>query len=637
MKLKGKTRIRVFTIAFMAFPIVFLFGLEGYLLRYEQHSKYLSQLKDDLIEGKIKMEKKSEIDNVNFIIENIEDGDFSNVARCLRADKVWGGCGELESFNTNTATNSNIELIDELYKDMASDDIAYFRGTIPEKKIKLDQVKDFDLEYDFISDNDIEAWLKFNTTTRYRYGYFIDLGRESPRANIELIRAGGSYEPFLSYSNTTDTDVGRVRILAISDSFGDGGGLLSSDDSWSRELEFQLNQIEDNYEVVSLARGGAGYLRYLNWVEDGYVEAIDPDIVLLSYVDNDFNFIDSFGLSKGNSLDLTRDDNYLDPDNELAFYLRCFEEEDDFFGRGLKKVNKFLPSIYRFYKFSNCSEDYSSYSKKDLSNGLSNGLEIIDTYKKMDSLIKVPFYLYPIESASTGVDKGKLLETIDKNGVGFITGKDEVVLSNENELSRCYDNKKQGCGEFQNNKFDQHYNRYYNKIYIESRIREIKNNIDLAVSKSLNNRERDVRINKSEAIIVDYLPTVLKVFNESRERASVGLFKEGSNSNGRWRSNFCVPFNRKGVVLNFNRYLTEGRVVKISSEFQVSGLGLVSRGYNKEGKLVYGKSIELKPGVPVTFIGGESVRGVVVLSNNKDCSGQNIDIADEFLLEVEIL
>ena len=68
MKLKGKTRIRVFTIAFMAFPIVFLFGLEGYLLRYEQHSKYLSQLKDDLIEGKIKMEKKSEIDNVNFII-----------------------------------------------------------------------------------------------------------------------------------------------------------------------------------------------------------------------------------------------------------------------------------------------------------------------------------------------------------------------------------------------------------------------------------------------------------------------------------------------------------------------------------------------------------------------------------------
>jgi hypothetical protein len=53
--------------------------------------------------------------------------------------------------------------------------------------------------------------------------------------------------------------------------------------------------------------------------------------------------------------------------------------------------------------------------------------------------------------------------------------------------------------------------------------------------------------------------------------------------------------------------------------------------------VVYGNAIELKPGSPVSFLGSESVRGLVVLSNNKNCDSKNLDNSDEFLLEVELI
>ena len=116
----------------------------------------------------------------------------------------------------------------------------------------------------------------------------------------------------------------------------------------------------------------------------------------------------------------------------------------------------------------------------------------------------------------------------------------------------------------------------------------------------------------------------------------MGFFKGESYGYGRSSENFCVPFDRRGVILNFNKYLTEGREVKISSEFQRGGLGLVARGYDSQGRVVFGEAIELKAGSPVTFIGSESVRGVVVVSNNKDCGSRGTEIEDEFLLQVEI-
>jgi hypothetical protein len=117
----------------------------------------------------------------------------------------------------------------------------------------------------------------------------------------------------------------------------------------------------------------------------------------------------------------------------------------------------------------------------------------------------------------------------------------------------------------------------------------------------------------------------------------VGLIDGFKYGYGRSSVNFCVPFDRKGVVVNFNKYLTEGKEIKISSEYQGAGLGLVSRGYDKDGRVVFGEAVELKVGDTVTFLGSELVRGLVVLGNNRDCSSNDIVYSEEFLLEIEII
>ena len=618
-----KMRIRLFIVSAMMMPVVFLFGLESYLERYDVHTKYLSQLKDTLLLSM--SEKGSEIESAPGIIARIESGNFSEAAACLRAGNIAEQKCRLDRSKIRFKSISNIDILKGGYKKRDSEYIEHFKDKVINNDVILSEDLIFDFNYGFLSNKDIQPWQKFNREiSSKRFGYYSSVSVNRGLDKVEYINGGSVFEPNIFYSNAAPIEGGRIRILAISDSFGAGAALLSTDDTWAKELEFQLNKIEDKYEVVVLAHGGAGYKDFLNWVEEGYIEAIDPDLVLLSFFENDFNLLHDFG-GDNNSFNL------LNFDKELVFYLRCFEKEDDFIGKSLKRLDRFYPSIYRYYKFSNCSDELSRYD----GNGLINTLEIVNTYKDIDTLIKVPTYLFKIESV---LDKQKIdlniLEEINKNGFRFINNS-AVEVSN-NSACNLYSSNFKVCEDFKANKFDGHFNRYYYKKHIEDNIVEIKNSIDRDFIYSKESIEGASRINKSADIIVDYLPNTLFVSN-SRESATVALLKGESYGFGVSSENFCVPFDRKGVVLNFNRYLTEGKEIKISSEFQRSGLGLVSRGYDKEGKEVYGAAIELLPGKPVRFIGSESVRGIVVLSNNKSCGSSDRDNKDEFLLEVEVL
>ena len=607
----------------MLLPIFFLFALESYLVRYDQHSKYLNQLKDTLLASM--SEKVGDIEGAPGIIASIEAGNFSEAAVCLRGGNAAEKKCRLDKSKIRHKSIPNIDILKGGYKKVGFEYIDDFRGKIVKKEFIRSEDIFFDFDYSFISDKDINSWQSFNQNNTERFGYYSSTKVNGGLTKAEYINGGSVFEPYIFYSNASPIEGGRIRILAISDSFGAGNSLMSIDDSWARELESQLNLIEDKYEIVVLAHSGAGYNDFLNWVEDGYVEALDPDLVLLSYFSNDFNLLHDFG-RKYNSFDI------LNLDNDLVFYLRCFEKDDDFVGKSLKRFDFFYPSIYRYYKFSNCGDELSRYD----GSSLINKDEIVNAYKDIDTLIKVPTFLYQIESILNVAKVNlKILDVINENGFTFINNS-KSGFSNNNSACDIYSSNFRTCEDFKANKFDFHFNRHYNKIYIEDQILEIKSRIDGAIINPKDSRQVAFRINESQNIIADYLPNTLFVSN-SREGSKVALLKGESYGYGLSSENFCVPFNRKGVVLNFNRYLTEGREIRVNSEFQRSGLGLVSRGYNSEGKVVYGEAIELKPGAPVTFMGGESVRGVVVLSNNKDCSDQGIDIADEFLLEVEIL
>ena len=621
-----KLRIRYLISVIIFLPVFFLFGLDNYLGRYEQHSKYLSQLRDTLIKSLGEKDKK--ISNSSAIISSIDKGEFSKVSACLRAGKAAGELCLAESSSGRYKSISNLELLKGGFRDKSVDYIDDFREIISKDNLGFKANSSFDFSLNYISNNDLASWELYNYLISIRYGYFGATMPGSTQKNDIYINGGGVFLPHIFYSNLPPIKGGRVRILAISDSFGAGAGLGSMDDIWARELEVQLNKLEDKYEVVVLAHGGAGYIDFLNWVKEGYIEAIDPDLVLLSYFRNDFNLLHDFEFLANNN-ESSKD---LVLSKELVFYLQCFEKEDDFIGKSLKKVDSIFPNIYRFYKFTNCGE--AIY--KPGSNGLINEAEVVNTYSEIDRLIKVPTFLYKIESKT--VDEHiEVLKVIEKNGLEFINASEGGADNNNVMCGSLFITKLYNCEIYKANIFNPHYNRYYYKIHIESQLDEIKNNIERALIEKKDRGDSAANFDKSEAVIVDFLPNTLFVSNVDNKRATVGFFKGESYGYGRSSENFCVPFDRRGVILNFNKYLTEGREVKISSEFQRDGLGLVARGYDSQGRVVFGEAIELKAGSPVTFIGSESVRGVVVVSNNKDCGSRSTEIEDEFLLQVEIL
>jgi hypothetical protein len=618
-------RIRLFILISTILPIFFLYGLDSYLGRYEQHSKYLSKLKESLV--KISSDESIKISNVNRIISSIDAGNFLDAAACFRAGDAAEVSCRLDQSNIIYKAVANIDILKGGYKDRSGDYIEDFKKKFVTSGGGLKISPSFNHDFNFISDNDIDSWQRYKGVNHKRYSYYSRIYDDASYSPSWYINGGSVFEPAIFMSNVSPTNSERIRVLAISDSFGAGFGLLSIDDSWAKELESQLNQIEDKYEVIVLAQGGAGYNEYLKWVRAGYVEAIDPDIVLLSFFRNDFNLLHDFGNDN-------RVETQLGVDEEFVFYLRCFEKEDDFLGRVLKKLNKVMPHLYRYYKFRNCGESLSRLNSR----GMINHNDVVKSYNEIDRLIKVPTFLYQIESSlQLDTSYSETLKAVNENGLNFIVDSNSKGLVNNNSCLNVYSINFKTCNEFKANVFDNHFNRVYSKSFIESNIDMIKKSIDKYTESAVTSRKREVIGNNSEAVIVDFLPNTLFVSNVDSENATVGFFKGESYGYGRSSENFCVPFDRKGVILNFNKYLTEGREVKISSEFQRGGLGLVPRGYDSEGRVVFGEAIELKPGSPVTFRGSESIRGVVVVSNNRDCGSKNTEIDDEFLLQVEVL
>lgn len=79
------------------------------------------------------------------------------------------------------------------------------------------------------------------------------------------------------------------RILALGDSFVWGDGYANINDTWWRQLQWELNRRGYwDVQVVGVGTGGAGTQGQLEWMRDQkLLEKTDPDMVLVGYVTND--------------------------------------------------------------------------------------------------------------------------------------------------------------------------------------------------------------------------------------------------------------------------------------------------------------------------------------------------------------
>lgn len=95
--------------------------------------------------------------------------------------------------------------------------------------------------------------------------------------------------PLLSY-NFKDISIGdKKKILVIGDSYLEGDGCFNINQTWWRQLNYELN--ERGYydvEVVGVGLCGASTFDELNWLRyTDMIEEIDPDIIIIGYVAND--------------------------------------------------------------------------------------------------------------------------------------------------------------------------------------------------------------------------------------------------------------------------------------------------------------------------------------------------------------
>ncbi len=82
---------------------------------------------------------------------------------------------------------------------------------------------------------------------------------------------------------------GAVKVLAVADSLLWGTGRASSDETWSRQLETELNRRHGvgTHQVHTLARPDSSFLDYSEWLDPVRIRTLDPDVIIIGYYIND--------------------------------------------------------------------------------------------------------------------------------------------------------------------------------------------------------------------------------------------------------------------------------------------------------------------------------------------------------------
>jgi hypothetical protein len=102
-----------------------------------------------------------------------------------------------------------------------------------------------------------------------------------------FLRRGGDH--ILDDERYGSLEAGKVRVLAVGDSFLYGTGVSDKDMIWAERLEQKLNTVagSERFDVQSIAMHGASTLEESEWLTNDLLEMVDPDLIVVGYVIND--------------------------------------------------------------------------------------------------------------------------------------------------------------------------------------------------------------------------------------------------------------------------------------------------------------------------------------------------------------
>jgi hypothetical protein len=157
-----------------------------------------------------------------------------------------------------------------------------------ESNYYLERVESKDYDF-FYSESDLDNDTNFSTNLVQREGnilnqdmYYYSNQIKDPSFS-KLDRAHDYYPSKYKRDNT------GLNILAISDSYGVGAGLINDNDSWPGVLESNLLSKGINVEVSKMVKNGADFPDFLEMLSKKNIKTLDPDIIVISLFQNDFS------------------------------------------------------------------------------------------------------------------------------------------------------------------------------------------------------------------------------------------------------------------------------------------------------------------------------------------------------------
>lgn len=596
-----QNRVKIILIFILSFLSILFFS-EIAIKYYDSNAKYLENIRSSLLnfEGNDDLES----DKNKILLEFLDNNKLDDFAKCLRnsSDRVL--CNRFDG--GSVLLNPDVSLIDK-YLD----------------------------NYDFAQ----------NSVSTISSGSLLEVGNNHPdlyardtsitaKREVKSDNSEKPFEEFLDspdiiYSNFSDDIDKRLNILVLADSFGVGDGLLNTDETWVRELESELNKIDDRFSFTLAAASGAGYNQYLQWIENGLYDKIKPDMVIISFFENDFDFIDSV-IKNSNSNALSN------LDNKLYYYINCFEQDDTFLTKATSFFSSILPNLYRYFKFTNCGDNYSTY---DIDNNV-NFDDVFKSYQRLDELIDVPLFFYDLNYdylSRSNFIKDKL----KKNGFKFLNNNDSLP---EYISSVC--GSKVICEKLTVNKFNLHYNYKFIKKIISTSIKDSYDMLTLSGTKADNKN-----FNTNSNLIIDFLPRFISIEDRGLKGARVGFMNFNSikpyltdGESFSYLRNFhpylCTNFGRPFQIINLNRHLTNNKSFEVVFEKVNNELYIGTLGYSAEGAHIISDLTKIRSGDIMKFNGSESVRSLILISNDKGCYDNQFELGKtftEYLFTIKLL
>lgn len=416
-----------------------------------------------------------------------------------------------------------------------------------------------------------------------------------------------------------------LKILAVSDSYGIGAGLINNNDSWPGVLELGLLSKGVDVEVSKIVKNGADFPDFLEMLSKDNIESLDPDIIVLSLFQNDFAPIS--WVSK--------------PE-----YLRCLSSGfgDNFIDR-IARGN--IAHIYSLFLSRKCDPkkiereiDNRSDSKGEYYVSLANDplaewykstmKEIIENAKGRPVIIQPLFYgnnesYFNIKEALGYLESiGYIIPDFEVSEVESYT----KVIGNK-RLVALYP-------------VDGHYSRIYNTYLTKMSISEI----DKIIAKDFKDKLKEPDLAETPSIIVTAPRTFIadENLNLQYERRKTPIYvskispelnRAGVVEGDIIDEVLCTSINRAHVrvYLNLEKHIEDNLSVEIkSSEGPIAVAGIY---YSAEGEEMYTNIEILRPGGGISFQKSKKIIGLLFGSPLSGCSEGELWFMPSFLAQVK--